>query len=397
MVHMCGFRCVMRRFVLLVAIVAVSALPLRAAVADPFEINVIVPLTGGGAFLGRSEQIAFGVAAEVLNKEGGIEGRPVHFAVQDDQTTPQVGVQLLNGLLAKNVPIVMGSTLSAICGAMAPLVKSGPVMWCFSSGYRASADGWVFISGAPSMALHQGAMHYARQRGWHRIALIASTDASGQDSEKAIDDVLALRENANLTVVDREHLNVSDISVSAQMAHIKASDAQMFFVQTSGTAFGTILRGVSDAGIEIPVMSISSNETFAQMKAYASFLPKELYFESVASAAPETLPNGPVKRAVAFYRDAFKTRGIQPDTGTNQAWDAAFIIVGAFRKLGTNATPAQLRSYLDTLRGFAGTNGLYDFPAYPKHGVGANWTGIQKWDPGKGVFVGVSKPGGEPL
>lgn len=390
--------CLRRRFALFAAVVTLAMLPLRAVGADPFEINVIVPLTGGGAFLGRSEQIALGVAEEVVNKEGGIEGRPVHFVVQDDQTIPQVGVQLLNGLLAKNVPIVMGSTLSAICGAMAPLVsKNGPVMWCFSSGYHASDDGWVFISGAPSSALHEGAMHYARERGWHRLALIASTDASGQDSEKAIDDVLALRENAGLTVVDREHFNVSDISVSAQMAHVKASDAQMLFVQTSGTAFGTILRGVSDAGIEIPVMSTSSNETFAQMKAYASFLPKDLYFESVASAAPETLPDGPVKRAVAFYRDTFKAANVQPDTGTNQAWDAAFIIVGAFRKLGTNATPAELRSYLDDLHGFAGTNGLYDFRAYPKHGVGANWTGIQKWDPVKGVFVGVSKPGGAPL
>jgi hypothetical protein len=55
-----------------------------------------------------------------------------------------------------------------------------------------------------------------------------------------------------------------------------------------------------------------------------------------------------------------------------------------------------LRAYFDDLHGYAGTNGEYDFRLYPKHGVGANWSSVQKWDAAKEAFVGVSQPGGAP-
>jgi ABC-type branched-subunit amino acid transport system substrate-binding protein len=236
-----------------------------------------------------------------------------------------------------------------------------------------------------------------REKGWRKIAVIASNDASGLDAEHVLDQALTSRDNTGSAVVAREHFNLTDISVAAQAAQIRTSGAQVVYAMTSGSAFGTILHGLADAGLDVPVMTTSANATFAQMNAYASFLPKDLYFSSTAGASPETIPPGPVQRAVVAYGRAFSSRNIQPDTGTNQAWDAAFIVVGAFRALGTNATPAQLRSYLDGLRGFAGTNGIYDFRAYPKHGVGENWSGIQRWDRTKSVFVGASKPGGTPL
>jgi branched-chain amino acid transport system substrate-binding protein len=280
---------------------------------------------------------------------------------------------------------------------MAPLVKNGPVMWCFSSAFHPSNDGWVFISGASSSDLIAGSARFIREKGWRRIATFASNDASGADAEHVLDEALAARENAGVSVVARERFNLADISVAAQVAQIRTSGAQAVYAMTSGAAFGTILHGLADAALELPVVTTSANATFAQMTAYASFLPKELYFSSTAGASPETLPPGPVARAVGDYERAFSSRGVQPDTGTNQAWDAAFIIVNAFRKLGTNASAADLRGYLDTMRGFAGTNGEYDFRAYPKHGVGTNWSGMQRWDASKGRFAGASKPGGVPL
>lgn len=133
------------------------------------------------------------------------------------------------------------------------------------------------------------------------------------------------------------------------------------------------------------------------MKLYGPILPKELFFSSVPTMSPEVLPRGPVRSAIDSYTKAFNAVGVQPDAGSNQAWDTSFIIVNAFRKLGTDATPAQLRNYLDHLTGFTGADGVYNFQAFPKHGVGSNWTVVQRWDPVKQTFVGASKPGGAPI
>ena len=60
------------------------------------EINVILPLTGGGAFLGKAEQQALLQFEKAANADGGIHGQPLKFTFHDDQSSPQVAVHLAN-------------------------------------------------------------------------------------------------------------------------------------------------------------------------------------------------------------------------------------------------------------------------------------------------------------
>src|ERR1700741_5378270 len=50
-----------------------------ARAAEPYDIHVILPLTGNGAFLGQGHHDSFEALTEVVNKSGGIKGRPLHF------------------------------------------------------------------------------------------------------------------------------------------------------------------------------------------------------------------------------------------------------------------------------------------------------------------------------
>src|ERR1019366_227491 len=96
-------------------------LPAGVRAADPFEINVILPMTGPSSFAGRELHTALDGVEGYVNKTGGIRGRPLKFVFQDDETNPQIDVQLINGLTAKGVPIILGPDLTAPCAAVAPL------------------------------------------------------------------------------------------------------------------------------------------------------------------------------------------------------------------------------------------------------------------------------------
>ena len=61
---------------------------------------MILPLTGGGAFLGKAEQQALQQYEKVVNAGGGIHGKPLKFVFNDDQSSPQVAVQLANQVKA---------------------------------------------------------------------------------------------------------------------------------------------------------------------------------------------------------------------------------------------------------------------------------------------------------
>jgi hypothetical protein len=48
--------------------------------AELLTLNVILSLSGFGSLAGGEDQKAFGVAEMAINRQGGIWGRPVHFA-----------------------------------------------------------------------------------------------------------------------------------------------------------------------------------------------------------------------------------------------------------------------------------------------------------------------------
>ena len=382
-------------FWLAVAIV-VAATSVTRADDQPYEINAVLPLTGAVAFLGKGEQAALEVVQDLVNKRGGIRGRPIRFVVLDDQSSPQLAVQLTNGLIAKGVPAIIGSTLAAICNAQAPLVKDGPVLFCLSPVITPPAGSYVFTSGQTTDDLISATLRFLQSRGWRKIALITANDATGQDFDARIDRIMGLPENRSASLVAHEHFNLADISVAAQMAHVKSSGANVLIAWTTGTQEGTLLRGAVDAGIDLPVLISPAHLTYADMKAYAAFLPKEVYFPGTAAFAPDSLPNGPIKRAVADYLAAFRSHGIEPDQGYLFTWNPALLIVDALNKYGLGATPAQIREFIGSYRG-AGALGQYDFQGIPQRGLNGSSVIIVRWDPAKGTWVGASRFGGEPL
>jgi branched-chain amino acid transport system substrate-binding protein len=383
-------------FVLLGLALVTMSLPERSVAAgEPIEIGAILSLTGPGAFLGKAEEIGIQTAVEQANKAGGIAGRPLNITIQDDTSLPQVAVALANGLIARKVPVILGPTLTASCSAVAPLVRNGPVNYCLSAGMTPERGSYVFVyqvSSADAIAID---VHYFRDRGLKRIAMLTSTDQTGQVGENAIDAALAQPENKEFTLVAREHYNVNDLSVAAQIARIKGSGAQVLIAWGTGAPIGTVFRGVQDAGLDIPVTVSAGNFIYAEMKQFASILPRELISAGPANIAYDSLPNGPVKNAVRQYVDAFKPLGIRADISQATGWDPAQIVISGLKKLGPNATAAQLKDYISTLHGYAGANGMYDFRTGDQRGVSATNNLIMlRWDAPKDTWVAVSKFGG---
>ena len=57
-------------------------------------------LNTGAAFVGGGQKDTLNALAEVVNKNGGIQNHKLVFSFHDDQSSPQVAVQLSNDVLA---------------------------------------------------------------------------------------------------------------------------------------------------------------------------------------------------------------------------------------------------------------------------------------------------------
>jgi branched-chain amino acid transport system substrate-binding protein len=403
---MLGFRLSSRRLHALAGFAVASligAAPLCAlaegeAHGSPYELNAILPLTGPAAFLGSGFAQALHGVELVTNRTGGIAGHPLKFVISDSASSPATSLQLVNALIAKQTPVFIDGGPSAVCNAAVSLVQaSGPVDYCLSSAIYPPANGYAFTTGVAVPVFADILVRYLRLRGWTRLALITGTDATGNDFDLQIGRVLQQRENADVKLVARERFNIGDLNVAAQMARIKAANPQVIMTWSTGTPFGTVLHGIQDAGLNVPVTAVPSNQNFTELDQYAALLPAELYFPSARAVTKTGTGAGPVRDAQLVYYAAFKQLGVRPDMVSNLAWDPAMIIVSGLRAIGPGATAAQLRDYMIHLHSWAGINGIYDFRDGSQRGIGINAGNVQRWDAKSKDFIAVSKPGGYPL
>lgn len=368
--------------------------PARAA--EPYEIDVVLPLTGFAAFVGQGVATSLSIIKELTNKRGGIRGRPIHFVVADDQSSPQVAVQLTNAIVAKKPPLLLGSTISAMCQAQGPIVKDGPVQMCFSPVIRPPAGSFVFTTLHTTDDNIEVLLRYARARGWTKIATLAPTDASGVDFDQSFERVMAKPEQTGIAVVDREKMANTDLSVAAQIAKIKASGAQGLFGWAAGTPIGTILRAMTDAGLDIPVFTTPANLNWPQMRTLSSVMPNDFYFPGNVSYAPDIAPSGPVRQAVFQYREALQSHKLVPDNSYLAGWDPTLIALAGLQKLGLDTTPEKLRAFIASYKG-DGALGHFDYAANPQRGTSTATLLVLRWDKGRTDWAAVSKFGGEPL
>jgi branched-chain amino acid transport system substrate-binding protein len=226
-----------------------------------------------------------------------------------------------------------------------------------------------------------------------------TTDASGQDGDRSVAEVLQYPENkGKIDLLIQEHFNPSDVSVAAQMARIKGSGAQAIIAWTTGAPAATVFRGMAQEAVDLPVAPTSGNQTFAAMKQWQAFLPKRLILASALYPPhPPSVKLDPgIDSAQQSMYASLAKRGLKADNMVATTWDAGLIVASGLRKLGTGATAAQLRQYIDGTD-FAGVDGTYNFNKYPQRGLGPEASTVTSYDAKTDSWVWLSQPGGEPL
>jgi branched-chain amino acid transport system substrate-binding protein len=390
---------VKRRVVALLTLVLLAAWtqPLRAA-DEPYDVYIMLPLTGPAAFLGRDEAPAAQALEKYVNAHGGIHGRPLHFVVLDDQSNPATAIQIANQIIAKNVPVILGPAFGATCGAVSPLIETnGPVMMCLTPVGKPAAGSYLFVNGIRNRDYEANAYRFLKAKGVRKLALLQTTDTTGVDAEADAIEALKYPDLQDMQIVDIEHYAPADITVAAQIARIKASGAEAISNYVTGPAFGTALRGAFEAGWTGWFFTSSSNGSKEQMKQYVPFLLDKLIFGTLGYQMTGGVPRN-VQNAKNVYNQAIATVGItDPTIGNLTAWDCMMIVIDALRKIGPTATAPQVRQYIMGLKNWAGIQGMYDFGRGDQRGLDVKATGAMRYDKNTNTFVVLSKPGGAPL
>jgi branched-chain amino acid transport system substrate-binding protein len=363
-----------------------------------YTIHAILSLTGSESFLGDEERSALEALQKHVNATGGIDGHPLSFDLSDNQSTASTSVALASPLLSK-VPVLLVGSAASTDKPVDSLVKpNGPLIYDLSPGDHPTRGSFVYSASNSTTNQTRAFLTFAEHNGWKRVAAITSTDGSGQDGWTNIQAAVAASKGA-VTMVDHETFDPTDVSVTTQLSKIKAKSPQAVFVWTTGTPLGTVLKGMQQLSmLSTPTLTTNGNASAAELKSLKSELPGQLFFpgapfEAGSSALPSSL-----QAQVQTFETTMKGAGeALPDEGNALSWDAGLILVSALRKLGVNATAAQVHKYISSLTSFAGINGTYNFTnqSIPDNrGLTINSVYIVKWDPSQTSWAAASGAGG---
>jgi len=169
--------------------------PWRAAfgAAKPFKIGSEQPLSGVGAAGGKTALVGLQMAADRINKNGGINGRPVELDIVDDQSSPAVARQKTEKMVQEDdIDAHVGGFLSNICLACMPVWQNAKIVnmisVCLDTTLTTShCNRYSFRvhDYAPAQAVAFGPMLVKMAKKWHIVYADYSWGQSTRDAYAA--------------------------------------------------------------------------------------------------------------------------------------------------------------------------------------------------------------------
>ncbi|MQA93718.1 MAG: ABC transporter substrate-binding protein [Streptosporangiales bacterium] len=277
-------------------------------------IGVAQPLTGPVADAGQSVAAGAKIAAEEINKAGGVDGRKIRLDVQDDANDPATCVNVAQKLVNQSqATAVMGGWGSSCTLAISPVTSRAqvPLLVETSSSDKVtdpkeSGNDWTFrISPTSNMEAH-ATRDLLREEGVKKVFFLSVNNDFGLGAAKHYGELLT---EAGVTNTGTAKFDQTAQSLSSQVTQAIGSGADTWVVTTDVAQIALLLkeakgqnakaRIITTGGSNSPLQLLElAGESVAEGTYATTFFP---FFDPSAAADP--------KGAAAFVA-AWKAKGL---------------------------------------------------------------------------------------
>ncbi|MFC6640056.1 ABC transporter substrate-binding protein [Sulfitobacter sp. JBTF-M27] len=329
---------------------AVALAMASGAVADghggKVKIGLITTLTGGGAALGVDIRDGFLLGIKQAGNEG------IEVVVEDDQRKPDIAVQLADKMIqSEKVDIMTGIVWSNLALAVAPAATAQGKFYISPNAGPAQLAGKgchenYFNVAWQNDGPHEAAGAHAKELGFKNPFILAPNYPAGKDA------LTGFKRTYAGDLAGELYTKLGQTDYAAEIAQIRASDADGIFFFLPGGMGISFLKQYADSGIDLPVVgpAFSFDQTILGAVGEAA-----LGIHNTAQWSPD-LDNAASKAFVESFKAEY---GRIPSIYAQQAFDTANLIVSAAAKADVKDTDA----FREALRAadFVSTRGDFKF------------------------------------
>lgn len=331
----------------LVALILASGVStVQANGTAPLRVGFIESITGPGAAYGEAHNRGTRLAVELINTDGGLNGKPIEIFAEDDKSDPTVGINAAKKLITqRKVDVIAGSSASLVTIAFSkdnekfkvPLVvgvAGSPTIT--NQGYQ-----YVWRVNVTDNQLDTKAMEYFfKEKGKRRFAFLAENSDYGKPPTKSAAELIR---KLGGEVVAYEEYNRGETDFKAQLTNIRKSNPEVLLVHGYYTEGSIIARQVKDVGIQGQLV-VNMGQGVPKFAELAGSAAEGVVFPTNWSA-------GANPRHERFEAAFKKKYGVAASAFDAAAFAAMETIAEAARRSGANRS-ADIQKGLAQLNGF---------------------------------------------
>jgi branched-chain amino acid transport system substrate-binding protein len=363
---------------------------------EPIKIGALFALSGPAAAIGMPTKLVAEMVVAKINKEGGINGRPLELVIGDTESDAAKAATIAKKFIYQDkVAAIIGPTRTDSGMAVKKIVEEAgmptfmtvggdPVIM---GGEKFGSYNFVFKSPQRSSIAVKRLFSYLKSKDIKTIGLITATDGFGKDGLHWLE---KLAPEYGFEIVAKESFGPQDTDMTAQLTKIKNAKPQAIICWTIGPAGAIVSKNKAQLGVDIPLFQCHG-------------LPDPKYIELAGKAAegdrmpstklmavdelPDTDPQKPViKEFIHLYKDVYHYDKQFPiNTHSGYAWDAIMIVADGMKKAGTD--PAKLKDAIEQTKGYIGVSGIYNLTPEDHNGLGEDSMVIVQVKDGKFVLA----------
>ena len=372
-------RSIFKAMVVVTAVMTVALLSFGSArAADPIKIGAFFDLSGPAASIGTPTKLVAEMVVNKINKEGGINGRPLELVIGDTEGDPTKALLVAKRLVEKDqVTALIGPTRTGTGMAVKAYTEKEriPVIMTIGgdpviAGGKFGPFTWTFKTPQRTSTAVAKVYEFLKAKGWTKVALLTATDGFGKDG---LDWLTRLAPEYGIDIVAEEAFDVNDTDMTTQLVKIKATHAKALICWTIGPAGARVAKNVKQLGMTLPLFQCHGQPDpkyveLAGAAAEGSYMPstKLMVADQLSDSDPQKTV---IQEFIRLYKDVYQFDRQYPiNTHSGYAWDAIMILANAMRQVGTDRDA--LRTAIEQTRGYVGISGIYNLTAQDHNGLG---------------------------
>ena len=334
-------------------VVALACTAATAFAADPIKIGVDGPFTGGSSSMGVSMRDGVRLAADEINKSGGVLGRQIQLVERDDEAKNERGAQIAQELINKEKVVAVVGYINTGVGlaserffqdAKIPVMNNVATGSVLTHQFDDQPENYVFRNAANDSIQAPMIADEAVKRGYKKVAILADSTNYGQLGRADLEKALALK---GIKPVAEEKFNIKDVDMTAQLLKAKEAGAEAILTYGIGPELAQIANGMTKLGWKVPMigswtLSMANYIDNAGPGGEGARMPQTFIQE----------PTTPKRQSfIISYLKTFNPKNNRMDSPVSaaQGYDSVYLLAAAIKQAGSTDGP-KIKAALEDLK-----------------------------------------------